>query len=153
MAKKKDTSKDRSKDTEIKFEPLHLIGDEPVFTMPEDRLSLRNFADTIAAVSLGTEGPFTIGVFGRWGHGKTSLLRLSRDRVDQQDHQHVTTVWFNAWQYEKEPHPIVPLVATIIQALEQDLPDGLGSKIKTGAGELIDALRAVAYGFSIDFGL
>ena len=47
----------------VPVERLALIGDEPVFTLGEDRLRLENFADTIAAVSLGTEGPFTIGLF------------------------------------------------------------------------------------------
>ncbi|MCH9033818.1 MAG: hypothetical protein IID42_04865 [Planctomycetes bacterium] len=84
----------------VKFEPLALIGDEPVSTLADDRLSLRNFAETVAAVSLGTEGPFTIGVFGRWGHGKTSLLRLAQSIVDDQRKDNVTTAWFNAWQYE-----------------------------------------------------
>ena len=54
-----------AKKKKVTAERLALIGDEPVFTLGEDRLSLQNFADTIAAVSLGTEGPFTIGVFGR----------------------------------------------------------------------------------------
>ena len=130
------------------FKPVALIGDEPVFSQDEDRLVLRNFAATIAAVSLGTEGPFTIGVFGRWGHGKTSLLRLSQDAVDRRNQDNVSTVWFNAWQYEKEPHPIVPLVATIIRAIEESLARRPKAKIKQGASALIRALRAVAYGFS-----
>ena len=110
-----------AKKKKVEFKPLALIGDEPVGTLDDDRLNLRNFAETVAAVSLSTEGPFTIGVFGKWGHGKTSLLRLAQSIVDEQDLKHVTTAWFNAWQYEKEPHPIVPLVATIIRALEEDL--------------------------------
>ncbi len=114
----------------VQFEPLALIGDEPVSTLDDDRLSLRNFAETVAAVSLGTEGPFTIGVFGGWGHGKTSLLRLAQSIVDEQDLKNVTTAWFNAWQYEKEPHPIVTLVATIIRALEEHLAKRPGTSIK-----------------------
>ena len=137
-----------AKQNDVPFEPLALIADEPVFTFDDDRLRLRNFADTVAAVSLGTEGPFTIGVFGGWGYGKTSLLRLSKDVVDRQGRKNVTTVWFNAWQYDKEPRPIVPLVATIIQALQTDTAGRPRAKIKQGAATLIRALRAVAYGFS-----
>ena len=137
-----------AKEQKVTVEPLALVGDEPVYTLVDDRLTLQNYADTIAAVSLGTEGPFTIGVFGRWGHGKTSLLRLSKYMVDQQDRKNVTTVWFNAWQFEKEPHPIVPLVATIIRALERDAARRVGERLKKRAADLIRALRAVAYGFS-----
>ena len=76
---------------------LQLISDEPVATLAEDRLSLETFANTIASVALGTEGPFTIGVFGGWGHGKTSLLRLAQHMLDGEkrddtwSHTHIMT--------------------------------------------------------------
>ncbi|HUW82784.1 MAG TPA: P-loop NTPase fold protein [Phycisphaerae bacterium] len=127
---------------------LRLISDEPVTTLAEDRLSLETFANTIASVALGTEGPFTIGVFGGWGHGKTSLLMLAKDMLDRQKRDDIATVWFNAWQYEKEEHPIVPLVATVIRSLEEKYAGRLKEQLGAGAQELIRALRAVAYGFS-----
>ena len=64
--------------------PLALINDEPVVELGDDRLSLDPFANTVAAVVLGTAGPFTVGIFGDWGHGKTSLLRLVQARVKEQ---------------------------------------------------------------------
>ena len=129
-------------------EPLALINDEPVAGVSEDLLSLDAFANTVAAVALGTTGPFTIGVFGNWGCGKTSLLRIAQDMVQREKKENITAVWFNAWQYEKEEHPIVPLTATIIRALEEKRAAGIGDKLKDQADGLIRALRAVAYGFS-----
>ena len=57
----------------------------------------------------------------------------------------VAAVWFNAWQYEKEEHLIVPLVATINKELERTWP----GKIAKGAKDIQNALRAIIYGFSI----
>ena len=131
-----------------KLDPLQLISDEPVDLLEDDRLGLQPYAGTVASVALGTPGPFTIGVFGGWGHGKTSLLRLAQKMVEAQDPQ-VVTAWFNAWQYEKEEHPIVPLTATIVHALEKKHDSGLSAALAKGAGKLIDALRSVAYGFSL----
>lgn len=128
--------------------PLQLISDEPVDLLKDDRLGLQPYAGTVASVALGTPGPFTIGVFGGWGHGKTSLLRLAQKMVEAHDHQ-VVTAWFNAWQYEKEEHPIVPLTATIVHALQKKQDSGLPEALGEGAGKLIDALRSVAYGFSL----
>ncbi|MCP4590384.1 MAG: hypothetical protein GY842_06555 [bacterium] len=131
-----------------KVTPLALINDEPVVDLGDDRLGLDTYADTIAAAVLGTAGPFTIGVFGEWGHGKTSLLQLAHTMVDAEKRKNVVTVWFNAWQYEKEEHPVVPLAGTIIRALEQRYARTAKGKLKTAGGSLIRALRAVAYGFS-----
>ncbi|WP_433261329.1 P-loop NTPase fold protein [Actinosynnema sp. CS-041913] len=64
-----------------------------------------------------TRGPFTIGVFGEWGTGKTSLMRMVERNLAADEN--VVTVWFNAWRYEQEEPPIVPLVGTIVRALEE----------------------------------
>ena len=78
------------------------------------------------------------------GTGKTSLMRLIQKEMD--DDFNIVTVWFNAWRYEKEEHPIIPLVGTIVQELEQhqSLLQGVGE----GGRALIRSLRAIAYGFS-----
>jgi hypothetical protein len=109
-----------------------------------DGLGFETYAQVLATAAADTKGPFTIGVFGEWGTGKTSLLRLIKRQLDQ--NPQVVTVWFNAWRYDKEEHPIVPLVGTIIQELEsrKDKTLKLGETRKS----LIRALRAIAYGFS-----
>jgi hypothetical protein len=128
------------------LEPLVLLEDEPV---RNDTLGIDPFARVVAGAAVGTQGPFTIGVFANWGEGKTSLLRLSRDLVDGFDNNAVT-VWFNAWQYEKEEHPMVPLVATIVRAVDQKLAvlDEAENAVKAGLSKVSRALRAIAYGFS-----
>src|SRR5205814_1085266 len=46
---------------------------------------------------------------------------------------HVVTVEFNAWRYEREEHPIVPLVATIERAVTEKLVDEQTLTNKIGA--------------------
>jgi hypothetical protein len=109
-----------------------------------DGLGFATYARVLADAAAFTPGPFTIGVFGEWGTGKTSLMRLIESNL--QAKEEVITVWFNAWRYEQEEHPIVPLVGTIVRALQQrkDFLD----HFKDGGQSLLKALRAVAYGFS-----
>ncbi|KFZ76990.1 hypothetical protein ED92_38415 [Amycolatopsis sp. MJM2582] len=109
-----------------------------------DGLGFDTYARILAGAATDTRGPFTIGVFGEWGTGKTSLMRLIEKRLG--DEGNVVTVWFNAWRYEQEDHPIVPLVGTIVQALEKHKT--FRNRFGTGAERLIRSLRAVAYGFS-----
>jgi len=126
---------------------LRLIADQAIgetHTRQSDGLGFNTYARVLAQSALDTSGPFTIGVFGEWGTGKTSLMRLIVSHLA--DKPNVITVWFNAWRYEKEEHPIVPLVGTIVRELEahQALSQKFGNSVRV----LIRALRAVAYGFS-----
>lgn len=131
-----------------KLEPLRLLEDEPVPDHTRDELGLLPFAQTVAEAALGTPGPFTIGVFGDWGTGKTSLLRQAKSLIDAQDKANVVTVWFNAWQYEKEEHLIVPLLLTIGRELAKR-GCRASSRRKAFCKKGATALQAIAYGFSI----
>lgn len=111
--------------------PLWLLNDEPIGAFAADGLNMNEHARVIAEAVLGTQSPFTIGVFGAWGHGKTSLLNAARTMLEEPTseddpslrHPHVITVHFNAWRYEREQHPIVPLLASIAKAIEARLDD------------------------------
>ncbi|WP_430501296.1 KAP family P-loop NTPase fold protein [Micromonospora trifolii] len=107
-------------------------------------LGFDTYSRIVASAATNTRGPFTIGVFGEWGTGKTSLMRLIERRLD--DDPNVVTVWFNAWRYEQEEHPIIPLVGTIVQALEQH--QGIAATFGAAGKRLVRSLRAIAYGFS-----
>lgn len=100
-------------------------------------LGFNEYAQVLADVAQNTDGPFTIGVFGSWGTGKTSLMR--RVKHTFKDNEDIVGVWFNAWQFEHDKHPIIPLIATIVTELQKN---------ESAPKKLIRALRAVAYGFS-----
>jgi predicted KAP-like P-loop ATPase len=132
-----------------KTEPVFLLTDEPVGSVDEDILNLKPFAEVIAGAALGTKGPFTIGVYADWGEGKTSALRLAKELVEE-NNKDIVTVWFNAWQYGKEEHPIIPLVSTIAKSVSDKLKTVSKSrkKVRAGLSKMSTALRAIAYGFS-----
>ncbi|HEX2870615.1 MAG TPA: P-loop NTPase fold protein [Polyangiaceae bacterium] len=57
--------------------------------------ALRDFLDNEA-----TSPPLTVGVYGEWGSGKSSVMRMLNDEL-QQTGRYVT-VWFNAWRHHQE---------------------------------------------------
>lgn len=150
--------------------PMPMLDDEPILSHETDRLGVLQYADVIAGTALGTVGPFTIGVFGGWGEGKTSILRAAESRLNerataanatdrvkegQRHHPHMITVWFNAWQFEREAHPIVPLVASIQKAViaritqDRTILEKTGEagkkffwKLVEGGGKLFSGLKA-----------
>ncbi|MBN1813058.1 MAG: hypothetical protein JXA14_14575 [Anaerolineae bacterium] len=130
-----------------KIATTRLLTDQPIEWQDDpkrDGLGFNTYAEVLAGAAVGTPGPFTIGVFGEWGTGKTSLMCMIERELRK--NSSVVSVWFNAWRYEQDEHPIVPLVATIIRGLDEHKTalETLGEKGKS----LVTALRAVAYGFS-----
>jgi predicted KAP-like P-loop ATPase len=131
----------------IEMPKISLLSDQALgesIAEASDGLGFETYSRVLASAALDTRGPFTIGIFGEWGTGKTSIMRLVQKQLGSEPK--VVTVWFNAWRYEQEEHPIVPLVATIVRELERHRP--LMTRLKSGGQALMRALRAVAYGFS-----
>ncbi len=99
-----------------------LLSDEPILEGDRiDQLEFKHTAEVLARAALYTDSPITIGVFGDWGSGKTSLMRLMWKIVNSEGlgNNAAVAVWFNAWQYEREEHLIVPLIATIARDIKR----------------------------------
>jgi len=68
--------------------------------------------------SVQAEGSFTIGIFGQWGQGKTSMLRQIERQLNEVEKtvekdvgEDILTVWFNPWQFTGEEHIIIPYLS------------------------------------------
>lgn len=139
--------KSKSLSTDNSFDPLYLIEDEPILNT--DGLGILPHAKAIAGTALGTKGPFNIGVYGNWGQGKSSLLRLVKHLLDERNDNNLITVWFNAWQYEKEDIPIIPLIANIVSAIDEKTKKGIGAKIKDTLVDMAAVLASIGYSLKI----
>ena len=64
---------------------------------------------------------FTLGVFGSWGSGKSSLMSMLKDRIDEEGKsRRVKTLWFNAWRYEGKEEIQPALIHAVLSKLEED---------------------------------
>ena len=100
-------SKPKASAEETGVQPLVLLSDEPTKDYHADGLKMLAYAKVVAGAAIGTRGPFTIGVFGKWGEGKSSVLRQALSLIDESE-TGALCVWFNAWQYDHEPYPVGP---------------------------------------------
>ncbi|MBC7226944.1 MAG: hypothetical protein H5T61_06895 [Thermoflexales bacterium] len=66
-----------------------------------DALGFADYRPALVEVITRGETPLTIGIFGSWGTGKTSLLRMLRKDLQRRTTPHFRTVWFTAWKYER----------------------------------------------------
>jgi predicted KAP-like P-loop ATPase len=111
---------DNNEKNNSNFEPLKLFNDSPLSVATHDALNFKDYADVIYESILGTETPCTIGIFGEWGMGKTSMMNMARENIKKNSEDYIS-VWFNAWQYENEEQTIVPLIATIIKEIKKEI--------------------------------
>ena len=109
-----------------------------------DLLEFEPVAFSVAEILLGSKGPLTIGITAKWGTGKTSMLKLIRGAIDGQENKNIQTIWFNAWKYDREPEPIVPLLVSIHQATADPKNKGVEA-VKT----IGKSARAVASGIKL----
>jgi len=104
--------------------PRTLWTDRPIQTRGEDRLNFADYADILADIILTADTPITLGIFGPWGSGKTSLMRLIAERLVGQrtpGHRRARTVWFNAWQYERDEAALWrALLLHVLEGLRSD---------------------------------
>jgi hypothetical protein len=111
-----------------------LIADNPE---TEDRLGFAPMAEILVNVIRATPPPFTIGIFGAWGSGKTTLMNLVCSGLKAQG---TKAVWFNAWKYDGKEVIWNALMQAIFYDMKSD-PDmakrgDFLARVKETAGRL-----------------
>ncbi|MDX2147514.1 MAG: P-loop NTPase fold protein [Planctomycetota bacterium] len=143
--------------------PLFLLSDEPIGCHSDDFLSRDGEAKTIAGAVLGTTGPFSVGIYGEWGTGKTSLLNHVKSLLDETDpktglrrYPYLVTVMFNAWQHEKDAVPLAHLAEAVDAAVTQRLSETRGTLDEAGwkavqwLRSVLLAARSLVYATSVE---
>ncbi len=89
----------------------------------------------------GALPPLTLGIFGLWGSGKTSLMKMIKRRIEETDvTAHVLTLWFNAWRYEGRDEAQSALIHAILQRISEE---------RTLGAEANDLLKQIISGASV----
>ena len=100
-------------------------------------LDFNQYGDAVTNIIKNSYPKFTIGIFGDWGTGKTTLMEYIYRRLNDSDN--IIKVKFETWRYEREDQfALIPLLKTIAFAL----PDkteylNLKQKLKRGATILL----------------
>ena len=70
--------------------------DKPIGSNNEDMLNRKGFAKILARtlVHLESRDTFTVGLFGKWGSGKTSLMHQIRETLAKETHD---SKFFSVW--------------------------------------------------------
>ncbi len=88
-----------------------------------DLLGFEYLVDSLLAV-LGESHllPLTIGVNGDWGSGKSSLMRMTANRL-REDSSRFLVIEFSPWLHEDRQDVKSALVATILEGMDELIPE------------------------------
>lgn len=103
----------------------------------QDMLGYQVHADLLKNIILNDKMlPISIGVFGNWGSGKSSLMLLLEDGIEKwkkenaavddvihKKNARILQVRFNSWQFEDYSSTKLIMIETILEALSKDISD------------------------------
>lgn len=131
------------------------LTDNPVWTQSDDRFGFEPYVMILHELVHRSEPlPVTVGVFGPWGTGKTSFLRLWHSQLGVAHADRA--IWFNPWKYDQRVEIWAALLQTVLAEVAVDpalrdrasrlaqaatwlsLKAGLGIGAKLATGGLID---------------
>lgn len=122
--------------------------DQPVDRYDEDEpLGLSRYATALTDFIIDCETPITIGLQGDWGVGKTSLLNMLKDQLEDKKwgDRIYPTIYFNTWKYaqlDQEDHLTVAMLHDIVQEIDDlaSAPPSAHDK----AGEILQSVGSMA---------
>ena len=117
--------------------PARTHSDEPTAV---DLLERKKYAQGLARLAESGTTPMVIGIYGTWGMGKTSLMRLIEKELDGTK---VRPLWFNPWEHQFDDNPVVALVFKIMEQTGQKWEQSAKEKLALFAAAL--ASGAVKY--------
>ena len=124
----------------------------------EDLLGFQVHADLICSIVTDQKMlPVTIGIFGDWGSGKTSVMRMLEKSLDfnnyeegtekREKYECVACLYFNGWQFEGYDDAKSAILSSILLQLGEHRR--FGPKIRDGVMNLlksVDHMRLVRLG-------
>jgi len=111
-------------------EEYRFLPDEPIESIQEDEFRHQEYVDTLEEMVRSVNPPWNIGVFGEWGSGKTSIIKMLFSRLNDADQSYVC-VEFDAWKHAEES-----LRTDLLLNLDQVLGEEAGTEVDGKPGVL-----------------
>ena len=94
--------------------------DKPISQLTEDKLNRKTFVKALALEikSIDSKDCSVVGLYGKWGSGKTSIIKLLDEELKE---KYFFTSYFNPWRYKSENILLRELFLKIIEGAHSDI--------------------------------
>lgn len=101
-------------DKEISLPDL-LFNPNAKIDIEHDLYGFSSDVDIIERYLEDCQSPYTIGIYGSWGSGKTTLKNFIIDQINKNQSSKIFPFDFNAWEYEQQTGILIPLISRLIK--------------------------------------
>ena len=138
-------------DHDIQNDQYKIIVDRPM----KDAPNFKEYAELLSKIIVRSKSQFTVGIFGGWGTGKTSMMQMIDREIMTNYSSIATTIWFDSWRYEREEYSLmIPLLRTIILTLHAVIvrltDDKKKKALKKVQRGFVKMIKAVARGTGLN---
>jgi Cdc6-like AAA superfamily ATPase len=103
---------------------IKILTDIPVSLAKEDALNFSGYSERLAQIIVDSQARFAVGIFGSWGTGKTSLMKMIKSELKEKYKDDIITLWFEAWRYDRDKYlALVPFLRQLLIELENQSKD------------------------------
>lgn len=81
---------------------LNYIEDKQINLEKGDLLRTKPYVNTIIEIIQKAVTPFTVGLFGGWGTGKSSIIKTIEDKYNASDSRNIKVFVYDAWKYSQD---------------------------------------------------
>jgi hypothetical protein len=83
---------------------MNILIDKEIDLNQKDLLNTKAYAKSLADIVLNSpaDQPFTIGLFGEWGSGKSSIIKTLDKDLEKQKSQKIKFIVYDAWKYAND---------------------------------------------------
>lgn len=121
-----------------------MLTDNEIKKASDDLLKFEALSETLKEIIISSNTPLTIGLYGEWGSGKTSLMRMTKDLLKDDDN--TKTAWFDAWKFDKSDDLRIALIHTILKEIGRDKT--IESSLKKDVSDLLKRVNWTGLGIA-----
>jgi len=118
--------------------------DAPISNLKEDEFQRDSFAKQISDLIINRESndSFVIGIYGKWGEGKSSTINLIKNKLEQEKDKTIILP-FNPWMFSNEGDLLTVFFKTIIN-LFKNTPISIKNKLGKKLDQYSDIIGGAA---------
>lgn len=115
------------------------FSDQPTI---KDQLGRERFVESIAdqIKSLDFKDPFVIGLYGKWGIGKTSVIMMLKEVIKKKYGGHFDSMDFNPWRYRGEEMLLLDFFKALLKATGNNKKKSVLKKLTKGISDYSAAI-------------
>lgn len=103
------------------------LTDNPINSEEEDSFGHAEYVDSLSETILNVDPPWHIGIFGEWGSGKSSIIKLLDNRIQEgAEFENILCIEFDAWAHAED---------SVRTELLLELDQKIGQKTNSGESD------------------